>query len=208
MSGAELRTLIGHALTVHLPGDVARHQFILESAVGAVAVLRPIDADGKTFCGTLTQGQALQLGAALPHGYLATGVMVDRWIPGQRMLMVSNPAEIEVLQRSQEFRVPVKMAIELAVIRDGASGVITGDTLNVSAGGLAATVAAKVEVGEIVGVLMRCPPRPVLFTAEVLFAGEPGRSPARFCIDRIAPADFSLLASVLRRAEVTLTRTK
>ncbi|MGD9794004.1 MAG: PilZ domain-containing protein [Acidimicrobiia bacterium] len=208
MSGAELRTLIGHALTVHLPGDAARHQFILESAVGSVAVLRPIDAEGKAFCGSLTQGQALQLGAALPHGYLATGVVVDRWIPGQRMLMVTNPAEVEVLQRRQEFRVPVKLGVELAVIRDSAVRTVTGETVNVSAGGMAAIASARMELGEIVGVLMRCPPRPVLFTAEVLFVGEPGRSAARFCIDRIAPTDFSLLASVLRRAEVTLTRTK
>ena len=206
MSERDVRSLVGRSVILSGSDSSDKYAFVVDAATPTTSVLHPDDAAARRFATTLDVGAAVTLCAPVSDGILLTEALVEQWAPASRVLALSNPAQLRHLERRSVFRVPVRFGVRIGVERDEGMVFGQGETLDVSAAGLAAIVRGLVvEAGEQAAIALELRGGGLLAVGRVVEAGETGR-PIRMHIEQIASGDFSRLAAELRLAEVRRVR--
>lgn len=208
MDRRELYSLTGSMVRIvraDAPGTGAHH-FTVESAADTTAVVRPCDREAKEFAADLVAGDRLRLTVGAADGVLEAVLVVDRWLPSSRMLMVNNPP-LAFAQRRNFFRVPVVLPIELGLVRDGEVHGVEGTTVDVSQGGCSLVLRESVHDHELAAAVLRFDTRVIVTVVQFLGVTADRRAPVRARFDQIAPADRTALGTELRRHEVNRVRT-
>ena len=182
--------------------------FSVESAANDKAMLRPCNTESKQFATSRGAGERLRITAGTTDGVLRGQITVDRYLVASRMLMVDNPP-LEFDQRRVWFRVAASLPVDVAMSRGEDLLLTRALTLDVSQGGMAVIMSIEPlpNAGDLVGVVLHAPGQPVVAVVEVLGAHPDKRSTVRMRFHQISPLDQTLLASDLRRIEVTKVRT-
>ena len=168
--------------------------------------MRPCDREAKEFAAALAPNDRLRLTVGAADGVLEATLVVDRWLPSSRMLMVTNPP-LTFAQRRNFFRVPVVLPIELGLVRDGEVWGVEGNTVDVSQGGCSLVLREQVTEHELAAAVLRFDERAVVAVVEFLGVTADRRAPVRARFDQITPADRTALGTELRRHEVNRVRT-
>ncbi|MEZ5251771.1 MAG: hypothetical protein R2713_21965 [Ilumatobacteraceae bacterium] len=114
MDRREIYSLTGSIVRITASDDGVVWLFSVESAAGTMAVLRPCNTGSKEFAKAVEPGTELALTAGTSDGVLHGLLTVQRWSPGQRMLVVDNPP-LEFSQRRESFRVRAAVPVEVLV---------------------------------------------------------------------------------------------
>ncbi|MCB1000387.1 MAG: PilZ domain-containing protein [Acidimicrobiales bacterium] len=204
MDRREIYSLTGSIVRITAPDDGVVWLFSVESAAGTMAVLRPCNTGSKEFAKAVEPGTELALTAGTSDGVLHGLLTVQRWSPGQRMLVVDNPP-LEFSQRRESFRVRAAVPVEVLV----GARLVRGTTHDLSQGGGAIALPADVDVavGDELLVVVRTERRPILVAAAVLGRHPDVRNAVRTRFVQITPFDQSVLAAEIRRLEVAKVST-
>jgi hypothetical protein len=191
--------LVGRKL--RLESGAGSHRFVLESLLSNVAVLSPVDRTAAAFGRSVERGTPLRVVASVDGGMLSADTEVERWSERNKALHVYRPRSMEFSQRRRTVRLPVRLGLELSVVRDGVVCCVGGVTEDLAIGGFAAVLDGRVEVGESVVALLRLPNGSVATVAQVtaVDAIRVGLTHVRF--DVISPDDYRVLVSALQIVE-------
>jgi hypothetical protein len=208
MAERELRSLIGRTVVLSAAGSGDKYAFVVDAATPSVTVLHPDDVEARRFAATLPSGAVIRIGAPVSDGILVAEARVEHWSPTVRVLTLSNPPSLQHIQRRAVFRVPISYGIRVGVARGGRMMFATGETIDLSEAGLAATVKGMlVRPGEPVAASINLQGGSITVVARVVVPGDGGRQPIRMRIEQIASADFAQLTAELRQAEIRRVRT-
>lgn len=206
----ELTTLRGKAVTVGFRGERGANPFIVDSAIDDTAVLRPTSLGSKAFAGQLSTGDFLTVGAPASNGFVSADVVVQRWTPAKRMLLVSNPPSLHHVQRRAFRRVPMAFAAEVAVERGGRLVARPAEGIDLSLGGMAVLMPGEpLCEGEPIAAVLQLGGESVVTTADVVGAAATGRAnwyKVRAGFAQIHAAQRSVLAMALHESELARIR--
>ncbi|HWL44979.1 MAG TPA: PilZ domain-containing protein [Ilumatobacter sp.] len=206
----ELKTLRGLPVGVGCSGGPTSNLFVVDSAFDDTAVLRPTTPEGKRFAGSLAYGDYLTLGAPVDTGLLQADVVVQRWTPSSRMLLVSNPPALRHVQRRTFRRVTMAFGVRFAVERAGRLVTRPGEGIDLSLGGFAAVVPGRpLSVGETAVAHIALAGEAVLTVAEVVAVTadeRPDRNVVRARFTQLHSTHRPALAMALHETELARVR--
>lgn len=206
----ELATLRGKSVTLGFRGECGANPFVVDSAIDDTAVLRPTSAESKTFAGQLTAGDFLTVGAAASNGFVTADVVVQRWTPASRLLLVSNPPSLNHVQRRAFRRVPMAFAAELTVERGGRLVARPAEGIDLSLGGMAILMLGEpLTPGEPLAAVLRLGGEAVVTTADVVGSAPTGRAnwhKVRAGFTQIHATQRPVLAMALHETELARAR--
>lgn len=206
----ELATLRGKEVNVGFRGECGTNAFVVDSAIDDTAVLRPTSAEAKAFAGQLTAGDFLTVGAPANNGFVSADVMVQRWTPASRMLLVSNPPSLQHVQRRAYRRVPMSFVAEVAIERGGRLIARPAEGVDLSLGGMAVLVPGDpLSPGESFAAVLQLSGEAVVATADVVGTAPTGRAnwhKVRAGFTQIHAAQRPVLAMALHESELARIR--
>jgi hypothetical protein len=186
---ADLRTALGRTASVTRPGEGRRFQFVVDAHGDGGIVLRPVDAEARSFAGALAEHAPIRLVAPSGAGLLHAEMNVVTWSAHPRLLVVSPPTHSEVVQRRHQARVAIGLDVAITLHRPSGAIRLEGRTVDASPVGFSVPLGARVTVDEIVAVAVEVADGEITMTARVVVPGEPGMNPTRFHLHEINDAD-------------------
>lgn len=198
--------LVGRKMTLESETGEESHRFVLESIFAGVAVMSPADKRAVAFARRLEPKTPLRVLASVDDGILLAGVEVEKWSDRAGTLRIIKPRSMSFSQRRRTVRLPAKLPIEVAVVRDGQMVSSQGRTEDISIGGFAASVEGTVEAGETVVALIHLPNESIVLTAQVTVVEQLRRRLVHARTTAISPDDYAVLAAALRLIEADLER--
>jgi len=206
---SDLSALRGQPVAVGRAGGPTPNPFMVDSAIDDTAVLRPTSTEAKGFAASLAVGDTITVGSPSRRGFVCADVVVQRWTPSQRMLLVSNPRSLVAVQRRGFKRVPMTFTVELAIERAGRIEMRRGDGIDLSLGGWAAAVPGEpLTLGEQAAVALGLPDERLLAVVEIVGVAETGRdvytTRARFT--QLLSSSQPALAMALHSTELARVR--
>jgi hypothetical protein len=155
-------------------------------------------------------GDFLTVGAPTNHGFVSADVVVQRWTPASRLLLVSNPPSLKHVQRRAFRRIPMTFAAELTVERGGRLVARPAEGIDLSLGGMAILMNGEpLAAGEPMAAVLQLGGEAVVTTADVVGAAPTGRSnwhKVRAGFTQIHAAQRSILAMALHESELARIR--
>jgi hypothetical protein len=198
--------LVGRKMTLETETGEESHRFVLESIFAGIAVMSPADKRAVAFARHLEPKAPLRVVASVDDGILLAGVVVEKWSDRAGTLRIVRPRSMSFSQRRRTVRLPAKLPIEFAVVREGALVSMQGRTEDISIGGFAATIDGTVEADESVMALIQLPNDSIVVTAQVTVVESLRRRLVHARTTAISPDDYAVLAGALRLIEADLER--
>ncbi len=198
--------LVGRKMTLESETGEESHRFVLESIFAGVAVMSPADKRAVAFARRLEPKTPLRVLASVDDGILLAGVEVEKWSDRAGTLRIVKPRSMSFSQRRRTVRLPAKLSVEVAMVRDGQMVSSQGRTEDISIGGFAASVEGNVEPGETVVALIHLPNESIVVTAQVTVVEQLRRRLVHARTTAISPDDYAVLAAALRLIEADLER--
>ncbi len=198
--------LVGRKMTLgDLEGEVA-HRFVLESLFGMNAVMTPADKRAMEYARAVEPKTMMRIVASVDDGMLTGELLVDRWSDRSGGLRVNKPRELRFAQRRRTVRLPVKLPVDLTVVRDGECTVVHGQTEDISIGGFSCILDSTITAGEAVVAMLHLPDEPVVVTARITLVESLRRRLVHARMLSISPEDYKILAKALPLLEEELEK--